>query len=97
MPLAEDRSQAPLTFQVVGLDADRFQVVRFRGTEGLCQLYRFEIDLVSSDTSIALNDIVGKDVVESAGGSVHAIEFLPNRSTSKIIQKIIQTAALKPK
>lgn len=36
--------------------------------------------------------IVGKDIVESAGGTVHSIEFLPNRSTSRIIQKIAETA-----
>jgi rfaE bifunctional protein nucleotidyltransferase chain/domain len=36
--------------------------------------------------------IVGKDIVESAGGTVHAIEFLPNRSTTRIIQKIAETA-----
>lgn len=54
-------------------------------------------DILVKGADWSVNDIVGKDIVESAGGSVHAIEFLPNRSTSKIIQKIIQTAALKPK
>jgi len=49
-------------------------------------------DILVKGADWSVNDIVGKDVVESAGGSVHTIEFLPNRSTSKIIQKIIQTA-----
>lgn len=40
--------------------------------------------------------IVGKDVVEAAGGTVQTLEFLPNRSTSSIIQKIIQEAAPHP-
>ena len=49
-------------------------------------------DILVKGADWSLNDIVGKDVVESAGGSVRAIELLPNRSTSKIIQKIIRTA-----
>jgi D-beta-D-heptose 7-phosphate kinase/D-beta-D-heptose 1-phosphate adenosyltransferase len=49
-------------------------------------------DILVKGADWSVNDIVGKDVVESAGGSVHTIEFLPNRSTSKIIQKIIQTS-----
>ncbi len=49
-------------------------------------------DILVKGADWSVNDIVGKDVVESAGGSVRTIEFLPNRSTSKIIQKIIKTA-----
>ncbi len=48
-------------------------------------------DVLVKGADWTVNDIVGKDVVEAAGGLVHTIEFLPNRSTSKIIQKIIQT------
>ena len=47
MALMRDLSQAQLAFQVAGGDLDRFDVIRYRGTEGLCQLYRFEIELVS--------------------------------------------------
>jgi rfaE bifunctional protein nucleotidyltransferase chain/domain len=54
-------------------------------------------DILVKGADWALNDIVGKDIVESAGGSVHTIEFLPNRSTSKIIQKIIQSSAVQSK
>jgi rfaE bifunctional protein nucleotidyltransferase chain/domain len=35
-----------------------------------------------------IDKVVGKDVVEAAGGSVRTIEFVPNRSTSGIIEKI---------
>jgi len=48
-------------------------------------------DVLVKGADWSVNDIVGKDVVEAAGGSVHTIEFLPNRSTSGIIQKIAQT------
>jgi D-glycero-beta-D-manno-heptose 1-phosphate adenylyltransferase len=48
-------------------------------------------DILVKGADWSVNDIVGKDVVEAAGGAVHTIEFLPNRSTSKIIQKIAHT------
>ncbi len=36
------------------------------------------------------NNIVGKDIVESHGGKVETIEFIPQRSTSDIIDIIIK-------
>lgn len=50
-------------------------------------------DVLVKGADWSVQDVVGKDVVESAGGSVQTLEFLPNRSTSKIIQKISETAA----
>ena len=37
-----------------------------------------------------IDEIVGKDVVERAGGRVETIEFTPNRSTSSIIERILE-------
>jgi len=65
MALARDLSQAQLAFQVEGGEVDQFLVTRYRGTEGLCQLYRFEIELVSSEQNVAFGDIVGKAAVLS--------------------------------
>ncbi|MCK4341528.1 MAG: type VI secretion system tip protein VgrG [Phycisphaerae bacterium] len=65
MPLVEDRSMSQLAFQLAGGDADRFQVARYRGTEGLCQLYRFELELITTDTAVAFDEIVGKAAVLS--------------------------------
>lgn len=48
-------------------------------------------DILVKGADWSVGDIVGKDIVEAAGGAVHTIEFLPNRSTSNIIQKIIQS------
>ena len=50
-------------------------------------------DILVKGADWSVGDIVGKDVVEAAGGAVHTIEFLPNRSTTNIIQKIVQTVA----
>ncbi len=48
-------------------------------------------DILVKGADWSVGDIVGKDIVEAAGGTVHTIEFLPNRSTTTIIQKIVQT------
>ncbi|MBI2619357.1 MAG: D-glycero-beta-D-manno-heptose 1-phosphate adenylyltransferase [Ignavibacteriales bacterium] len=45
-------------------------------------------DVLVKGADWAVSDVVGRDVVEAAGGSVQTIEFLPNRSTSGIIRKI---------
>jgi len=50
-------------------------------------------DILVKGADWSVGDIVGKDIVEAAGGTVHTIEFLPNRSTTNIIQKILQTVA----
>lgn len=52
-------------------------------------------DILVKGADWPVGDIVGKDIVEAAGGTVHTIEFLPNRSTTNIIQKIVQTLALR--
>ena len=53
-------------------------------------------DVLVKGADWSVEAIVGKDVVEAAGGTVQTLEFLPNRSTSSIIQKIIQAAAPRP-
>lgn len=45
-------------------------------------------DILVKGADWAVSDVVGKEIVEKAGGSVQTIEFLPNRSTSAIIRKI---------
>ena len=49
-------------------------------------------DVLVKGADWPIEKVVGKDIVESAGGIVQTIEFLPNRSTSSIIEKIAQTA-----
>lgn len=39
-----------------------------------------------------INDVVGKDIVEKHGGRVATIEFTPNQSTTRIIQRILNRA-----
>ena len=48
-------------------------------------------DILVKGADWPADEIVGREVVEAAGGSVQTIEYLPDRSTSGIIQKIAQT------
>src|SRR5438105_832879 len=75
MAIVRDLSAAQLVFKVAGGADDQFSVLRFRGTEGLCQLYRFEIELVSTVESIDFNSIVGKAAVLSVNSSSGARWF----------------------
>jgi rfaE bifunctional protein nucleotidyltransferase chain/domain len=47
-------------------------------------------DILVKGADWKIDDIVGKDVVELAGGKVETIDFVPNRSTSGIIERILE-------
>ena len=47
-------------------------------------------DVLVKGADWELDAIVGKDVVEKHGGRVATIEFIPDRSTSGIIQQIVE-------
>ena len=51
-------------------------------------------DILVKGADWPLEKVVGRDVVEAAGGSVKTIEFLPHRSTSRIIEKISRAATV---
>ena len=64
MALLRDLSASQLVFQVADGEIDQFQVIRYRGTEGLCQLYRFDID-VACTTEVDFKTVIGKAAVLS--------------------------------
>ena len=45
-------------------------------------------DVLVKGSDWAIDSIVGKDIVEAAGGTVQTIEFVPDHSTTDIIKKI---------
>jgi D-beta-D-heptose 7-phosphate kinase/D-beta-D-heptose 1-phosphate adenosyltransferase len=45
-------------------------------------------DVLVKGSDWTIDSIVGKDIVEAAGGNVQTIVFVPNRSTTDIIKKI---------
>jgi rfaE bifunctional protein nucleotidyltransferase chain/domain len=50
-------------------------------------------DVLVKGSDWEIDDIVGKDIVEAAGGKVQTIDYVPNRSTTNIIQKIAASGA----
>lgn len=46
-------------------------------------------DILVKGADYSIDAIVGKDVVEQAGGRVQTIEFVPDRSTSNIVETIV--------
>ena len=47
-------------------------------------------DILVKGADWSVDAIVGKDVVEKAGGRVMAIEFIPDRSTTSIIDTVLK-------
>ena len=47
-------------------------------------------DILVKGSDWDINNIVGKDIVESTGGRVATIDFVPNRSTTSIIDRILE-------
>lgn len=47
-------------------------------------------DVLIKGADWAVNDIVGKDVVEANGGKVETIEFVNNQSTTNIIKTVLE-------
>jgi len=50
-------------------------------------------DILVKGADWAVSDVVGREAVEAAGGTVQTIEFLPNRSTSRIIDRILSSVS----
>jgi rfaE bifunctional protein nucleotidyltransferase chain/domain len=47
-------------------------------------------DILVKGADWAVEDVVGKEIVEAAGGSVRTIELLPGRSTTHLIETIVK-------
>lgn len=52
-------------------------------------------DVLVKGADYAPENIVGKDVVEQSGGTVQTIEFVPERSTTSIVDTIVSRFATK--
>ena len=47
-------------------------------------------DVLVKGADWGIEEIVGKDVVEAAGGVVRSVPLIPNRSTTDIVKKIVK-------
>ncbi len=47
-------------------------------------------DILVKGADWAVQNVVGRDVVEAAGGKVMTIEFVPDRSTTGIVERVLE-------
>ena len=59
--MAESKYTELFRFEVDGMDRDAFHVLSFRGTEALSSLFSFDIELVSKDMSLDLEELLASD------------------------------------
>lgn len=83
-PIVEQDDRAHVLAALASVDF----VCLFEEETPLALIRQLVPDVLVKGADWAVADVVGRDVVESAGGSVHTITFLPNRSTSRIIETI---------
>jgi rfaE bifunctional protein nucleotidyltransferase chain/domain len=84
-PLMEENDRAYLLANLCAVD----YVIIFDEDTPLTLIQTLLPDVLVKGADWALNEIVGKDIVEKHGGRVVTIELTPGRSSSALIQKIV--------
>ncbi|MDF0673894.1 MAG: type VI secretion system tip protein TssI/VgrG [Nitrospira sp.] len=69
MPIVDTQTEAPHVFKAGAYPAEKFRIVRFEGSEGLSEIFRFSLDLASSDQKIDFDQIVGQPALLTARGT----------------------------
>lgn len=90
-PIVHQEDRATVLSHLVSVDA----VCLFDEDTPLELITSLLPDILVKGSDYSLDDIVGKDVVEHAGGTVQTIEFTPDRSTSNIVETIVSRFAKK--
>jgi rfaE bifunctional protein nucleotidyltransferase chain/domain len=84
-PIVSEEDRAFILSQLVSVDA----VCLFEEDTPLKIISAIVPDVLVKGADYTIDAIVGKDVVEQAGGIVQTIEFVPDRSTSNIVETIV--------
>jgi rfaE bifunctional protein nucleotidyltransferase chain/domain len=84
-PIVEENDRAYILASIVPVD----YVCLFDEDTPLNLIKRICPDVLVKGADWNIENVVGKDIIEKAGGHVATIEFIPNRSTSGIIQTIV--------
>ncbi|MEW5798177.1 MAG: D-glycero-beta-D-manno-heptose 1-phosphate adenylyltransferase [Bacteroidota bacterium] len=85
-PIVNEQDRAFLLSQLVSVDA-----VCLFDEETPYELIKAIVpDILVKGADYTLDAIVGRDIVENAGGHVQTIDFIPDRSTTNIVETIIQ-------
>lgn len=84
-PIVTEDDRAYILSQFVCVDA----VCLFDEDTPLNLITALVPDILVKGADYTIDAIVGKDVVERAGGIVQTLEFVPDRSTSNIVDTIV--------
>jgi len=86
-------TQEDRLFQIdTPLGKDVLLLKGFNGTEGISRLFRFELDLLSEDSSISFSDIIGKNVtisLKQADGSYRYINGFISRFAQTAMEETV--------
>ena len=85
-PIVEETDRAYILANLVPVD----YVCVFEQDTPLELITTLRPDVLVKGADWKVAEIVGKQIVEQAGGRVATIEFVPNRSTSSIIDRIVE-------
>ncbi|MFA6455260.1 MAG: D-glycero-beta-D-manno-heptose 1-phosphate adenylyltransferase [Bacteroidota bacterium] len=84
-PIVLQNDRAYVLSQLMSVDA----VCLFEEDTPLNIITALVPDVLVKGADYTIDTIVGREVVERAGGSVQTIEFIPDRSTSGIVETIV--------
>lgn len=84
-PIVNEGDRAYIVSQLASVDA----VCVFEEDTPLELITSLLPDVLVKGADYTLDTIVGRDVVEKSGGSVHTIQLVPNISTSTIVETIL--------
>jgi rfaE bifunctional protein nucleotidyltransferase chain/domain len=87
-PIMEEKDRAYLLANLCAVD----YVILFDEDTPITLIQTLLPDVLVKGADWALNEIVGKDIIEKHGGRVVTIELTPGRSSSALIQKIVNHA-----
>ena len=89
-PVVEESDRAFLVSQLVPVDA----VCIFDQDTPYDMISALRPDLLVKGADWKVEDVVGRDVVESSGGKVLTLPFVPRRSTTLVIERIKELYAV---
>jgi len=99
-----DNYSQKLEFAVSGEPSDSFAVYRMSGREAISEPFRFEVDLVSQDPDLALDEFVGKEGVltitrleqtRKVHGMLESMELLGSTPQSNFVYRAVLVPRLK--
>lgn len=90
-PIVEEQDRAAVVAALASVD----YVCVFEEDTPLALIEELVPDVLVKGADWRVENVVGREVVEGGGGVVRTIEFLPGRSTTAIIKRILEAGTSK--